>query len=228
MKRLLLALAMFLGVAAQAAPASADITWSLTQGGSVAPTPGSYGTITATQLGAGTVADPYHVQVTVSLVGTGELFVATGQHYGITFNMAQTPDAINITSGNASMFTVQAFNGSYTNSPATDPKANFGYAISWKGNGGSNASQNLIVFDITKSGGLVLTNSLFGSNSNGLAWSVDVIRGCTQNGSDWSCSGNTGVVAALPEPGTLAISVVGLMGLAGFSAMRRRKTVNAN
>src|SRR5690348_12652701 len=85
MKRFLLILATFLGLAATVAPASADISWTLNQGGSLGPTPGNYGTVTATQIGSGSSA---YVQVTITLTSdpsanTSNYFVTTGQHSGI-------------------------------------------------------------------------------------------------------------------------------------------------
>jgi hypothetical protein len=221
MRRLWLVLAAFLGLAASVAPASADITWSLTQaqsGWSGSP----YGTITAHQL----TSDTIQVTINLSSYGTGSnktqnVFVATGSHSGITWDMSVVPTSISITSSNASKFTVQPIdngNGSYGNSPF----GSFEYAISWNGNGASSANESSIVFDITKTGGLTLSSGLFTKNSGNNYWGVDIGLKCKDG-----CS-KTGVVAAntVPEPGTWTLSIAGLMGLAGFAmAQRRRKPV---
>ncbi len=234
MKRFLLVLATFLGLAATALPASADISWTLNQGGSLGPTPGNYGTVTAAQIGTGSSA---YVQVTITLTSnpaanppTSNYFVTTGQHSGIVWNMAIVPDSVTVSSGNASLFTVQPLNpqGGYADAPASTG-GNFQYAISWNGNGAGSASENSITFDIKKSGGLLLTNNLFTANGGGYYWAADIGLNCTrsQNGKT-SCAGGTGVVAAntytqVPEPGTWTMSVAGLMGVAGLIMLQRRR-----
>ena len=224
MKRILLTLAVFLGVAGTALPASADMQWTLNNGGSAFSTPGNYGTVVATQLNANTV------EVTITLA-TNTYFVATGQHTGITFDLSTTPDAlitptpayptdtsgikvvkVNNVAGNfTNLFQVQPYNGSYDNAPATQPNAPFTYGIAYVGGNPGGASSNSIVFDITKSTGLSLSN-LFAANGNGFYWGVDII----------GANGKTGVVAA-PEPQTWTVAVAGLLGLMGFAVVQRRR-----
>jgi hypothetical protein len=230
MKRFWVILAAFLGLAATAMPASADMVWTLNNGGSILSTPGNYGTITATQLGAGTAVDPYHVQVKIDLAA-GERFVTTGSHDGIIFNLEGSPtlQSILVTSANASKFTVlnapSYATGSYDDSPFAGP---FEYAISWNGNGASNATESSITFDITAVGGLVLTPTLF-SPSGTFYFAVDIGSGCSTGDNGKTSCGFTGAVAAgdpptkVPEPGTVTMSIAGLMGMAGLVMLRRRR-----
>jgi len=241
MKRFWLILAAFLGLAATAVPASADIVYTLSQGGTLLSTPGNYGTVTATQLGAGTALDPYHVQVKIDLLST-ERFVTTGGHDGIIFNLNGSPtvQSILVTSSNASKFTVKNTaptyaTGSYADSPFLGP---FEYAIAWNDNGAGTATETSITFDIKAVGGLVLSPTLF-STSGGVAFAIDIGTGCSTTYKDGNpnkpktdCAA-TGAIASgpptqVPEPGTVTMSIAGLMGLAGFALIqRRRKLVRA-
>jgi len=235
MKRFWIILAAFLGLAAATVPASADVVWTLTQGGSVGPN-GNYGTITAHQQTSDTI------RVTIALTfgsnsdGTPvNRFVTTGSHSGIAWNIAGNPTISNISvvSGNSAFFQVQPFAnpGTYGDPPA----GTFEYAIAYTGPNGAKALQNSITFDIKFASNTVLAPSLFSSNSSGNVWGVDLITGChpvtvIKDGrpkTETQC-GNTGVVAALPEPGTISMSIAGLMGVAGLVVLqRRRKQVRA-
>src|SRR5690349_18773760 len=105
MKRLWLILATFMGLAATALPASADIQWTLSC--SDTPCTGSnanhnFGTVVAKQIGTGSSA---YVEVTITLASnpggnppTKNYFLATGQHTGIDWNMTVIPDAVSIVS----------------------------------------------------------------------------------------------------------------------------------
>ena len=232
MKRFWLILATLFGLGMTSVPAMADLQYTLDQGGSVGPTPGNYGTVTLHQLGAGTVVDPYHVQVTVQLTA-GNLFLTTGSHSGFTWNLlgAINPSSITITSGNASKFVIEPYAapGSYGNSPF----GNFEYAISVKATGGSGGSENLLVFDVKATGGLLLTNTLFSPNANGNFFAADIGTGCQkQSNGKYACA-KTGVVAAndpptqTPEPGTWMLAIAGLTGLSGLMLQRRRKLARA-
>jgi hypothetical protein len=239
MKRFWLILAMFLGLASTAVPASADIQWTL--GCSDSPCTGSnanhnYGTVTAVQIGTGVNAK---VEVTIKLAANNYL-LATGSHIGIAWDMSiipgaitvltQDPPPVGVVHSDASKFTTQALNGSYDDQPFTSGQnGNFNYAITPTASGGGAATETSIVFDLTKAGGLTLSNTLFGHNAGGYYWAVDIGYNCVvpAGKSERKCA-STGVVAAnsyvnVPEPGTWTMSIAGLAGLTGLMALRRRR-----
>jgi len=219
---------MFLGLAATSAPAMADLQYTLNQGGSVGPTPFKYGTVTLKQLGAGTVGSPFHVQVTVSLQ-PGEVFLTTGSHSGFTWNLVGlgNPSSITITSANAGLFNPPSLTaGSHGNSPF----GSFEYAIENTNTGGDGGILGPLVFDIKRTGGLLLTD--FSANSDGNFFGADIGTGCTFASGKWGFAA-TGVVASnsppvrVPEPGTWMLSMAGLAGLVGLTMQRRRKMARA-
>jgi hypothetical protein len=229
MKRFWLILTTFLSLAATSVPAMADLQYSLTQGGSVGPTPGNYGTVNLHQVGSGSSA---YITVTVTLTA-GNVFLSTGAHSGFTWNLegAINPTSIDITSPNASLFSVQPFAapGTYGNSPF----GNFEYAIKNVANQGNAGIPDPLVFDIKASGGLILTNTLFSANSNGNFFASDIGTGCKLGTNGKYACAATGVVAAngpptqVPEPQTWLLSIAGLAGLTGVTLQRRRKLARA-
>ncbi|HKU64346.1 MAG TPA: PEP-CTERM sorting domain-containing protein [Rhizomicrobium sp.] len=219
MKRIWLILAAFLGLAATSLPAMADIQYTLNQGGSVGPTPFNYGTVNLHQVGTGGSA---YITVTVTL-SAGEVFLTTGSHSGFTWNLlgSTTPDSVTITSANAGGFTVRPFNGSYGNSPFGD----FEYAIENKDTGGNGGIAGPLVFDIKRTGGLLLTDTLFSANADGNFFGSDIGTGCTFSSGKWGCA-KTGVVAAntrIPEPQTWLLFFAGLAGLTALVMLQRRR-----
>jgi MYXO-CTERM domain-containing protein len=234
MKRFWLILTIFLGLASTAVPASADIVWTLNQG-SLGPAGTVYGTVTAVQKGAGA---GQFVEVTIVLASnpagnppTKNFLIASGSHTGIDWDMSVIPGAINIVSPNSAQFTTQALNGSYDDQPFTSGgNGNFNYAITPKANSGGKATETSIVFDLTKTGGLVLTDSLFTANAGGYYWAVDIGYACTTGSNGKAdCGNRTGVIAAnsyvvtTPEPSTWTMAVAGLAGLTGLTVLRRRR-----
>jgi MYXO-CTERM domain-containing protein len=234
MKRFWLILTVFLGLASTAVPASADIVWTLNQG-SLGPSGTVYGTVTAHQFGTGSSA---YVEVTISLASTAttkNYLMASGAHTGIDWDMSIVPGAVTVVSSvsphsDPTKFTVQPLNGSYADQPFTSGQnGNFNYAITPKANSGGKATETSIVFDLTKTGGLTLTDSLFTANAGGYYWAVDIGYACTtaSNGKP-DCGSRTGIVAAnsyvkVPEPGTWTMAIAGLAGLTGLMALRRRR-----
>jgi len=227
MKRFGLILAAFLGLAATVVPASADIVYTLSNGGNILPTPGNYGTVTlsqtAAQLTAGTI------QVKIDLLPT-ERLLTTGSHDGIIFSLTGSPDLTSITvvSANASGFTVKPLGGAYSDSPFLGP---FEYAIAWNGNGAGSATETSITFDLNFGSSLALTPNLIALTS-GTYFAVDIGRGCTTKDGKTNCAATgpiaTGPGTQVPEPGTVTMSIAGLMGLVGFAMIqRRRKLVRA-
>jgi MYXO-CTERM domain-containing protein len=237
MKRIWLILAVFLGLAAAAVPASAAVVFTLNNGGSLSPTTtGNFGTVTLTSHGTGANA---YVRVQVHLK-TGSSFVGTGAGYAITWNIAGSPSpALQVAGDNgsgtfnnsvalASTFVLKAQGvhsydalGGQTFSPS--PFGNVGeYAIDRTTSGNSGPTVTSLVFDVTKTGGLTISDFIA---KNGFFFTADIfLAGCTGN----NC---TGVVAAsgpgtrVPEPQTWLLFVAGLVGLPLLQ--RRRKKASA-
>ena len=225
MRRILLSLAAILALALSASPAAADALYTLNQGGSLGPTPGTYGTVNLHQVGSGSSA---YVTVTVTLAA-GSKFVGTGAGYAITWNITGNPalSSVTVTSANAANFTVQGFNPSaggyarYKASPFTGGSCGattascFMYAIDYNisGSGGSDTS---LVFDVKKSGGLLLSD--FAASSSGYYFAADILF-----------AGKTGNVASngppvyVPEPGTLMLVGAGIGGVAAYRRRRRKQ-----
>jgi len=233
MKRFWLILAAFLGLAATSVPASADMVFNLNQGGSAFATDGTvYGTVTLHQKTSTTVT------VTVKLNG-GATFAGTNAGYAIAWNIGTSDPApaITVTLASSSTgydknnFELENYNpssGGYAKYKATPftggscgatTAACFDYAIDYKPSGGTGDDYKL-VFDVTKAGGLLLTD--FGTNSKDGAhyyFASDIFFDC-----------DTGNVAAIsgkkvPEPSTWMLSFMGLFGLAFMG--RRRKLARA-
>jgi hypothetical protein len=246
MKRFWVILAAFLGLAAAAVPASANVQWSLNDGSGANPgnSGAPYGTVKAVQMGTGTGS---YVEVTIKL-NAGNYFMASGSHDGITWDMSVVPGAITVLTQNppppgtvhsdASQFDVQALNGSYGDPPFTSGAglSDFNYDIKPKAGSGGAGTEQSIVFDITKAGtGIFLSNVIGQANTlftkNGVAgyyWAMDIGFNCTGTPGTLSCA-STGTVAAgndptdIPEPGTWTLSIAGLAGLTGLVVLRRRR-----
>ena len=229
MKRFWLILAALLGLAATSVPASAAMTYTLNKGGSLAPTPGDYGSVTLTNYGTGAGA---YVQVDVELK-PGSSFVGTGAGYAITWNILGTPSpALEVTGDSApgafntatalpDTFVLQGQGthsydalGGQTFSPS--PFGNVGdYAIDRTTSGNSGPEVTSLIFDVTQTGGLTLNDFV---SRNGIYFTADIfLAGCTGD----KC---TGVVAA-PEPRTWLLFLAGLVGLTLLQ--RRRKLARA-
>lgn len=238
MKQLFLVAAAVLGLAATAAPASANLQYTLNCSANPCSTSGNYGTVTLHQVGTGASA---YVTVAVKLA-PNEVFASTGAGYPIAWNIAGNPtlSSITVTSANASFFTPQFADPTDTTNPApvySRYKASpftggscgpttascFDYAIAgnWSG---TNHFETGLIFDVKKSGGLLLSD--FAATSNGYYFSAD-IGTCTTSGGQTRCS-NTFTVASnthpVPVPEPLTLSLFGL-GFAGTVALRRRKKI---
>jgi len=251
MKRFWMILAAFLGLAVTAIPASANVQFTLDQGGSLGPDGVTYGTVTAVQLGSGTSS---FVRVEITLAANN-YFIASGSHVGIGWDMSTVPTAVTIfdntppnnpplPKSDSTKFTVDALNASYTDQPFTQGSGlnPFNYGITPIASSGGSGTEQSIIFDITKPGiGIFLSNivgqanTLFTKNgANGYYFAADIGLNCSKEASGaLHCAGGTGVVAAnsftdIPEPGTWTMSIAGLAGLTGLMMLRRRrKTVRA-
>jgi hypothetical protein len=233
MKRFWLILATFLGLATTTAPAFAALqaTYTLNCSTVACGTSGNYGSVTLTQVGSGSTAY-VTVKVDLTTATNTTTFAGTGSGYAIAWNLVgSSPTSINITSANAANFTIQGFNTTasgykrYKATPFTGGSCGattascFMYAIDYN-IGGSGGSDKILVFDVKRTGGLSISDFNLG-NSLGFFFASDVSGPCSPT---CNVASNTKV----PEPGTLTMSIAGLMGLVGFAVLqRRRKQVGA-
>ncbi|HKQ10186.1 MAG TPA: PEP-CTERM sorting domain-containing protein [Rhizomicrobium sp.] len=232
MKRVWLILAAFLGLAAMAVPASADVVYTLNCSTVACGTTGNYGTVTLTQLGSGS---GQHVQVTV-LLAPNE-FAGTGAGFAINWNVTGNPSlttslacVVNgttclTTTANSTVnagtdkydpahFAIQdstVGGKTYKASPFSD---NWMYAIETLQNGGKDSNDNKLVFDISKSGAAFVIGDF--APINGFMFAVDIFGG--------PCN-PTCVVAAkqIPEPQTWLLFFAGLAGLTTLALVQRRR-----
>lgn len=226
MNRIGLILATFLGLAATAVPASADLQYTLNCGSAPCTVTGNYGTVTLHQDALNTTK----VTVTVQLAA-GEHFANTGAGYAIAWDITtptSSPNAdpsltsVVINSAltpNSGNFAVQSFASgkSYKASPFTSGGNGdkFNYAIDYTGP--NNGTDNKLVFDVTLSTGLAIEN--FVKNPN-YRFAVDISGGpCSPTCNVASNGGGTKV----PEPGTWTLSIAGLAGLTGLMMRQRRR-----
>lgn len=214
MKRFWLILATSMGLAAMAVPASAAVQYTLNCNG-VATCSGNYGTVSLTQSGA---VGSESIHVVVSLA-SGFTFDANNTH-SLLWN-GLTNDTLTVTNltGNASAFGVVAggANGAIAASPFTTSTQLFDYAIDRSNNSGSPTS---LSFDVTKTGGLTLANFATG-NDGGVYFFASAIHQNSNNTNFFVASNQAGIT--VPEPGTVTMSIAGLMGLVGFAMLQRRR-----
>jgi hypothetical protein len=204
-------LAAALALGAYASPASASLVYTLNAG---AFSPGPFGTVTLSQDGTNTVKVEVVLATGVGFVDTGAgeplLFNITGNPT-ITISNLTTPFGIGTTASGGSIHTGGA--------------GDFEYDIvcgTACGTGGNAPNRGPLDFDVTATG---LTVNSFDSNGTAF-FAADICRDI--NTDDRCVSGNnTGVVYAggpptttdVPEPATLLIFGVGLVGI---GVMRRR------
>ncbi|HEX9200266.1 MAG TPA: PEP-CTERM sorting domain-containing protein [Acidobacteriaceae bacterium] len=198
----------------------ASETFTFTQGGSLAATPGNYGTVKITQTATGVVT------VLVTLAEPGEYFAGTGAGNALDFNLIGDPSITigNLTSG-------------FQAGPAPaagNPFGSFDYSVSCNfSGGGCNTGAGVgntagpLSFTVTDALGVNLSD-FFALNGTNF-FSTDIFIGNTSTG-----VGNTGVVATLggtpnvptPEPSSLMLLGTGIIGAAGM--LRKRMIPAAN
>jgi len=231
MKHFWIAAAALLGLAATVVPASADIQYVLNCSAAPCSVSGNYGTVTLHQ----DVGNTTTVRVTVQLAGS-EHFANTGAGYAIVWDITtatSSPTAdpsltsvsvVGAQTPNSGNFSVQTFTTgqSYKASPFTSGANGLGFNYAIDYTGPNNGTDNKLVFDVTLSTGLAITD--FTKNPN-YRFAVDISGGpCNPTCNVASNGGGTQV----PEPGTVTMSIAGLMGLVGFAVLqRRRKTAKA-
>lgn len=222
MKRFWLILAALLGLAATAVPASADMQYTLNCSTAPCTVSGNYGTVTLHQDAGNTTT----VRVTVQLA-TGNTFASTGSGYAIAWDIAGDPsltsvDVNSTLTPNSDNFDVKSFasGGNYKAAPFTQGTNGNGFNYAIEYTGPNNGSDNKLVFDVTLSTGLAITD--FVKNPN-YRFAADISGPCSPTCNVASNGGGTPV----PEPGTWTMSIAGLMGLALVMLQRRRKLARA-
>ena len=220
MQRLSLILAAVLGLAAMTVPASANLQYTLNC--KVEPCSGvnatnNFGTVTLATGAAG------HVVVTVQLLAT-EKFANAG--FALVWNILPSSNlTVALQGANSGNFSTQnsANAGNlYPASPFTKNANNcnganaascFDYAI-----GHTTGTDNSLVFDVTKIGGLALTD--FVTNTLGFTFASNIQL---TNNNDLRYVGSNADPVRVPEPGSLPLSVAGLAGLMGLVMLQRRR-----
>jgi hypothetical protein len=226
MKRLWLILAACLGLAVQAFPASAAVVYHLNQKGNWAalPAAGNFGTVTLSQTNGTTV------HVSVSLDSADGYFFAvcgcsspfpTGTPYAIAFSIAGDPSltSLTVTGANSGDFTPQNFSSGqayaaspFTSSPCGAAGTCFDYAIAYTG--GLFTNDTSLVFDVTRSSGLLLSN--FVADIKGNFFAADVAHGFFSTYAQ-------NYAASVPEPSTWLLFIAGLVGLTALAVSQRRR-----
>ncbi|HWU55052.1 MAG TPA: PEP-CTERM sorting domain-containing protein [Rhizomicrobium sp.] len=226
MKRFWLILATFLGLALQAVPASAALTLSCAGDPCTGGNAGfNYGTILLTQLGSGVAGDSNNaVRVTVTLA-SGYKFATGTSNYAIEWNVTGNPALTISNLSNSSNFTPQSaasgqlyqaapvlqgnpFSKNPNNCSGANAAGCFQYAIAHTA-----GTDTQLIFDVTKAGGLLISN--FTTTSNGYTFASRIMS--TSGGGDSFYVATN--AAAVPEPQTWLMMIAGL-GL--FVAVRRR------
>ena len=196
-----------------AAPASADLVYTLDQSAAFSGT--NFGTVRLHQVNSTTV------KVTVTLA-SGEYFAGTGAGYALTFDISGDP-IITITGDPAPAAMPTGFAAepyvageTYKASPFGD----FNYAINCTACQGGQTTNPTgpLVFDVTLASGLLITS--FTQNTSGFIFAVDIFK---PNCGSGACTGVVGTngnsVRTVPEPATLLIFAAAAGGL---GAWRRR------
>jgi hypothetical protein len=202
--------AVLIGTATSAS--ASTITFSLTSdfcSGTCGTAP--FGTVTATDIGAG------EVQVTIALKA-GEDFAKTGAGGGNTllWSLSGTPTLTDFTSV-ASNNQPVALASTTAGSIMADGSGTWQYAVDCPTCGNGESAPTLlspITFDISSTG---LSTANFVQNGNGLFFAADIS----------GINGNTGVVGAptgmnaVPEPSSIVLLFTGLALVAVTSRLRR-------
>ena len=220
MKRFWLILAAMLGLAASAVPASADVVYTFNCSGSAANCGAgnnnfNFGTVTLST----PVANSVHVVVQLA---SGYRFGGSNNDDAFywnapTFAMNNNQNITNLT-GTFDSTGVQ--NNGTRNAGSYFNTGGFDYFVERDNSGGSPTS---LSFDVTRTGGLTLTNFAETNGDNaGVFYFAAQIRTTVNNSSlFWVASNKAGV--NIPEPGTMTLSIAALGSLMGLVMLQRRR-----
>lgn len=170
---------------------------------------GSQGTVTLTQNGAN------EIDVTVDLAPGGKLVNSGGPHTPFVFNLASPETATVTILGGSS--TAPAGFYVLSGEQAATPYGDFTNGIGYYGqNGGGHGNAGPLYFSVVDASGITYAD--FVGNLLGYVFAADVL----------GTGGSTGSVAATliattPLPAALPLFFVGILGVAGVGAKRRRK-----
>ena len=184
------------------APAHADTIYSLGTNTGLGCSP-TCGTVDLAQDGAGVVL------VTVTLNSPG-VFVETGTHQDFDFNLPGTATVGNLSTGFTADPGPEPFTqpglGAFTDS--IDCNVGISKAC---GSGGSISTTSTFSFTVSEAG---LTPASFTANGDGNYFSADILNVRT------AAVGTT--TTSVPEPGSVALLGMGVLGLLGFGLRRKR------
>jgi MYXO-CTERM domain-containing protein len=221
MRHLWFILTAFLGLALQAVPASAALTYTLNCSTKMCTGSGgnnNFGTVGLTQGASGDVV------VTVTLAAN-ETFANLSSGYAILWNITGNP-GLTITpqgsnagdfavqnNGNPNLYLASPFGHNNNNCSGANATSCFDYAVARNNISGSDTQ---LVFDVTSSAGLVLSN--FDGTSEGFAFAAMIYQ--SGNNTPFYVASNG---TPVPEPQTWTMSIAGLAGLAGLLMLQRRR-----
>jgi len=217
--RIWLTIATMFAALLWAAPASADLVYTLDQSATFSGS--NFGTVRLHQVNANTV------QVTVTLA-PGEYFADTGAGDALDFEVTGNPTLTIVvdpaTLPVASDFTPLPHHSGENYGASAFGNFNDAVHLSCPGNtcnGGKITNpQGPLILDITLGTGLLITN--FIQNSSGFVFAVDIFKpGCGSG----SCTGVVGTngnsVRTVPEPATLLIFATAAGGLGAWRGRRK-------